>query len=311
MCEECGEPNLVTDLRDPTSAQSVAAPRRATMRRYSLPLHEFRKTVREHHQLGRVPARLRELAHRVFDRTRLDIPITHPSTWGVPPAEDTVDGQVIWVWPEMSYGFLHDIEVLGRRIGEPWQALQPQPDWKIVHFFGYDNSFYHAVLYPVLYKLAFPQWTPDIDYHVNEFYLLDGSKFSTSRRHAVWGKEILGPDSVDAVRYYLSRTRPEGKRTDFTRSAYEAVLHDVLIGTWQKWLADLGERVDKRYDGTAPDAGNWTPEHSAFLGRLGSRLAALTGSLRPDGFSLRQAAAELDGIVQDVVRFTTAERPVS
>ncbi|MCZ9354125.1 class I tRNA ligase family protein [Streptomyces mutabilis] len=310
ICEECGEPNLVTDLRDPTSAQSEAAPRRATMRRYSLPLHEFRKTVREHHQLGRVPARLRELAHRVFDRTRLDIPITHPSTWGVPPAEDTVDGQVIWVWPEMSYGFLHDIEVLGRRIGEPWQALQPQPDWKIVHFFGYDNSFYHAVLYPVLYKLAFPQWTPDIDYHVNEFYLLDGSKFSTSRRHAVWGKEILGPDSVDAVRYYLSRTRPEGKRTDFTRSAYEAVLHDVLIGTWQKWLADLGERVDKRYDGTAPDAGNWTPEHSAFLGRLGSRLAALTGSLRPDGFSLRQAAAELDGIVQDVVRFTTAERLV-
>ncbi|MGW7639340.1 hypothetical protein [Streptomyces decoyicus] len=99
-------------------------------------------------------------------------------------------------------------------------------------------------------------------------------------------------------------------RHDFTRSAYETVLHDVLIGTWQKWLTDLGERVDKRYDGTAPDAGNWTPEHSAFLGRLGSRLAALTGSLRPDGFSLRQAAAELDGIVQDVVRFTTAERLV-
>ncbi|MET7906380.1 hypothetical protein ABZS86_35000 [Streptomyces sp. NPDC005355] len=87
--------------------------------------------------MGRVPTRLRELADRVFDRPRLDIPITHPSTWGVPPAEDAVDGQVIWVWPEMSYGFLHGIEVLGRRLGQPWQALEPQPDWKIVHFFGY------------------------------------------------------------------------------------------------------------------------------------------------------------------------------
>ncbi|MFE9769593.1 class I tRNA ligase family protein [Streptomyces sp. NPDC005808] len=311
ICEECGEPNLVTDLTAPTTAQSQSVPTRATVRRYSLPLHEFRNTVREHHQLGRVPARLRQLARRVFDQPRLDVPITHPSTWGVPPAENTVDGQVIWVWPEMAYGFLHGIEALGQRLDEQWQAREPQPDWKIVHFFGYDNSFYHSVLYPVLYKLTFPQWTPDIDYHVNEFYLLDGSKFSTSRRHAVWGKEILGPDSVDAVRYFLSSTRPEGERTDFTHAAYEAALHDVLIGTWQKWLTDLGERVDQRYDGTAPDAGNWTPEHSAFLGRLGTRLAALTGSLSPDGFSLRQAATELDGIIQDVVRFSAAERLVA
>ncbi|MFF5336198.1 class I tRNA ligase family protein [Streptomyces sp. NPDC013181] len=311
ICEECGEPNLVTDLTDPASARSGTAPGRATLRRYSLPLHEFRETVREHHRLGRVPARLRELAHRVFDRPRLDLPVTHPSPWGVPPAEDGVDGQVIWVWPEMSYGFLHGVEALGRRLGEPWRALEPQPDWKIVHFFGYDNSFYHGVLYPVLYKLAFPGWTPDIDYHVNEFYSLDGGKFSTSRRHAVWGKEVLGPDSVDAVRWFLSSTRPEGARTDFTHDAYEAALHDVLIGTWQKWLTGLGERVVEHYDGTAPDAGNWTPEHWAFLGRLGSRLAALTGSLRPDGFSLSRAAAELDGMVRDVVRFSAAERLVA
>ncbi|MGP3948150.1 class I tRNA ligase family protein [Streptomyces sp. 7N604] len=303
ICEECGEPNLVADLADPESAQSAAVPRRAAVSRYSLPLHEFRETVREHHRLGRVPARLGELAHRLFGRPRFDVPVTHPSTWGVTPAEKATEGQVIWVWPEMSYGFLHGIETLGGRLGEEWKALAPRPDWKIVHFFGYDNSFYHSVLYPVLYKLAFPDWAPDIDYHVNEFYLLEGSKFSTSRRHAIWGKEILGPDSVDAVRYFLSSTRPEGVRTNFRRAAYESMLQDTLIGTWQEWLNDLGRRIDERHAGIAPDAGNWTPEHSAFLGRLGNRLAALTGSLSPDGFSLRQAAAELGGIVEDVVRF--------
>ena len=88
----------------------------------------------------------------------------------------------------MSYGFLHGIEALGAAPGRGWQADKPEADWKIVHFFGYDNSFYHAVLYPVLYRLAFPDWTPDIDYNVNEFYLLDGSKFSTSRRHADLGQ---------------------------------------------------------------------------------------------------------------------------
>ena len=264
-----------------------------------------------HHRLGRVPARLRELAQRIFDRGRLDLPISHPAAWGVPPLEPGGDGQVIWVWPEMAYGFLHGIESLGRRLGREWRAAEPQADWKIVHFFGYDNSFYHAVLFPSLYRLAFPDWTPDIDYNVNEFYLLEGSKFSTSRRHAIWGKEILGPHSVDAVRFFLSLTRPEGRRTNFDRREYETLLRDTLIGTWQRWLNDLGARVDARYGGAAPDAGVWTPEHTAFLNRLDVRLAAVTASLGADGFSLNQAAAELDGIVADVLRFTRLEQPAA
>ncbi|MFI9648331.1 class I tRNA ligase family protein [Streptomyces sp. NPDC052040] len=307
ICEECGEPNTVVDLADPRSAGSAAAPRRAPLARYSLPLHEFRDEVAAHHRAGRVPARLRELGDRLFARQALDIPLTHPSSWGVAPSETEVDGQVIWVWPEMSYGFLHGIQSLGSRLGRDWKAAEPAEDWKIVHFFGYDNSFYHSVLYPVLYGLAHPGWEPDIDYHVNEFYLLEGSKFSTSRRHAIWGKEILTPDSVDAVRYFLSRTRPEGERTNFRRADYAETLDTTLIGTWQRWLHDLGARITKHYDGTAPDAGNWTPEHSAFLARLGARLDAVGGSLRADGFSLNQAAAELDGLVADTVRFAELE----
>ncbi|HKB30947.1 MAG TPA: class I tRNA ligase family protein [Streptosporangiaceae bacterium] len=311
ICEECGEPNVCTDLADPRSRRSGEPAGQDKITRFSLPLHEFRSEVAAHHRLGRVPARLRELADRVFSRAWLDLPITHVSDWGVRPAEPDADGQVIWVWPEMAYGFLHGIELLGQRLGQPWQAGAPEPDWKIVHFFGYDNSFYHGVLYPVLYRLAFPDWEPDIDYHVNEFYLLSGEKFSTSRGHAIWGTEILGPRSVDAVRFYLAATRPEGRRTNFDPAEYETAVRDTLIGSWQRWLNELGERVEHRYGGHAPDAGVWTPEHTAFLRRLSGRLAAVTGCLGPDGFSLSQAVAELNGIVEDVRRFAALEYAVS
>ncbi|UED86250.1 class I tRNA ligase family protein [Streptomyces profundus] len=307
ICEECGEPNTVVDLVGPRSRTSDAEPRRAPLARWSLPLHLFREEVATHHTLGRVPARLRELGDRLFARAALDIPLSHPADWGVPPAEGDTEGQVIWVWPEMSYGFLHGIQALGARLGREWRAAAPEQDWKIVHFFGYDNSFYHSVLYPVLYRLAHPGWTPDIDYHVNEFYLLEGEKFSTSRRHAIWGKEILTEDTVDAVRYFLGRTRPEGERTDFRRAEFASALDGTLIGTWQRWLGDLGVRIAKHYDGTAPDAGTWTPEHSAFLARLGRRLDAVTGALRADGFSLNTAAAELDGLVADTLEFSRRE----
>lgn len=301
ICEDCGEPNACVDLVDPRSGRSDVPPRPGSVIRYSLPLHELRSDIAAHHRLGRVPGRLTELADRLFRRARLDVAITHPARWGVSPVEPGVDGQVIWVWPEMAYGFLHGIESLGRRIGQAWHADAPQQDWKIVHFFGYDNSFYHAILFPALYRLAFPDWVPDIDYHVNEFYLLEGAKFSTSRRHAIWGKEIAGPHSVDAIRFFLSRMRPEGRRTNFERGPYEAVLRDTLIGTWQRWLNDLGARVEKHHACTVPEADDWTAEDLAFFDRLGTRLAAVTASLGRDSFSLNEAAAELHGIVEDTI----------
>jgi len=307
ICEECGEPNLVADLGDPASRDSQAPPRRADVERYTLGLHEFAEVVADHHRLGRVPARLRELAERVFDRERLDLPVTHPSAWGVAPAEDALDGQVVWVWPEMSYGFLHGIERLGADLGERWSRDEPDRDWKIVHFFGYDNSFYHSILYPVLYRLAFPEWNPDIDYHLNEFYLLEGEKFSTSRRHAIWGKEILTPDTVDAVRYHLCRTRPEDERTDFRRAEFDRVVAETLVGRWEDWLRGLGERIDRDHDGRAPDAGTWTGEHTAFLARLSIRLEEATAALSPEGFSLRRAAEVLDDIVDDARHFSRVQ----
>lgn len=311
ICEDCGEPNFCHDLAAPVTRHSETPPTVGTASRYMLPLHDFAEAIAEHHHLGRVPARLRELTERLFARGAVDVPVSHPSAWGVPPTGEDAGGQVIWVWPEMSYGFLHGIAELGKRLGRELRADDPQQDWKIVHFFGYDNSFYHAILYPVLYKLAFPGWAPDIDYNLNEFLLLDGAKFSTSRRHAIWGKEILTPDSVDAVRYYLSRIRSEGRRTNFELPAYEAAVRDTLIDGWQRWLTELGERVGKGYDGLAPDAGTWTPEHTAFLARLTSRLTAAAGALGQDGFSLNLAVAELDGLVADVRRFAAQEAAVS
>jgi methionyl-tRNA synthetase len=307
MCEECGEPNFCADLVEPKSGLSAAQPRVDELTRYMLALHELMPAVDAHHRLGRVPARVRELAGRLAQRERLDVAITHPGEWGVPPQESLLPGQNIWVWIDMAYRFLYGIEAIGRRQGEQWDAQSPQGEWKIVHFLGYDNSFYHAIFCPALYKLAHPDWTPDIDYHVNEFYELDSDKFSTSRGHAVWGKDILGPESVDAVRFHLSRTRPEGRRTNFTMKEYEATLHDTLIGTWQRWLDDLGTRVATEYGGEVPDAGIWTPEHTGFLARLGTRLAELTNALAEDGFSLNRAAAALNGIVEDVVAFRRDE----
>ncbi|HUC56099.1 MAG TPA: class I tRNA ligase family protein [Streptosporangiaceae bacterium] len=307
ICEICGEPNFCVDLTDPQSAIGAATPRAGTIIRYMLPLHELRDELLEHHSVGRVPAKVRELAHRLFSRDRLDMALTHPSDWGVRPVQDDVPGQVIWVWIELGFGFIYGIETLGRKLGKDWKASDPQDDWKIVHFLGYDNTFYHSIFSPALYKLASPSWTPDVDYNVNEFYLLDGDKFSTSRRHVIWGKDILRPDNVDAIRFYLALTRPETRRSNFTIEEYEAMVTGTLVGRWQAWLDDLGARVSQRYAGAAPDAGIWTPEHTAFLASLQNSRDEITAALGQDGFSLNQAARALDEVVTKALRFRDSE----
>jgi methionyl-tRNA synthetase len=311
ICEGCREPNFCVDLTSPRATFSEASPVEGSISRYTLKMLELADEVAGHHRLGRIPAGVKELADRLMRRDSLDVAVTHPSSWGIAPSEPGVPGQMIWVWIDLAFNFLHSIEMLGRSEGRAWRADDPSAEWKIVHFLGSDGTFYHPIMFPAMYRAAYPRWTPDIDYNINEFYLLDGSKFSTSRRHAIWGKEVLNPQTVDSFRFYLALTRPEGRRTNFERQAYQAYHSDVLIGRWQRWLNDLGSRVEKNFAGVAPDAGIWTPEHTAFLARLDNRLAAVTGALGQDGFSLNQAAAALNGIIDDVIAFCERENALA
>ena len=69
---------------------------------------------------------------------------------------------------------------------------------------------------------------------VNEFYTLDGSKFSTSRNHAVWANELLGKEDPSIVRLFLAWDRPDRYQSDFTWNSFRAFADQVgplLAGT--------------------------------------------------------------------------------
>jgi methionyl-tRNA synthetase len=57
---------------------------------------------------------------------------------------------------------------------------------------------------------------------VNEFYALEGLKFSTSRRHAVWAEDFLATEDPAVARLYLGWDRPSGFESDFTPAGYAA-----------------------------------------------------------------------------------------
>ncbi len=309
ICEQCGEPNTCADLVAPRACAGEARPLPDEVPRWTLDLAASAADIRAHQLRSRMPPRILALTDRVLAKGQ-KIAVSHPSAWGIRPAAglEGAEDQVIWVWPEMAYGFLYGIEALGARQGKGWDKAAPSDDWKIVHFFGYDNSFYHAILYPALYAASSPGWTPDIDYHVNEFYLLDGQKFSTSRRHAIWGKEILSPTTVDAVRLYLSLTRSEIDRTNFSLPEFDTFVETRLIDGWEGWLNRMGRRIDEDFGGVAPDAGTWSADQCAFIAELDGFRREAGLALGAQGFALNRATRCLLDLAAAAERFGQSQR---
>ena len=93
---------------------------------------------------------------------------------------------------------------------------------RLWHFLGIDNAFYYGVLCPAVFAAAGMPPGVLAGLVVNEFYTLDGLKFSTSRRHAVWAEDFLGTEDPALVRLYLGWDRPAGFESDFTEAGYAA-----------------------------------------------------------------------------------------
>jgi methionyl-tRNA synthetase len=116
----------------------------------------------------------------------------------------------------------------------PARVLRPEADtlaervaaWREIdgvwHFNGMDNTFYFAVLYPAILAAAGVPTPKARGAVVNELYLLDGKKFSTSRNHALWADEFLAAEDPELVRLYLSWDRPDRYESDFTLESYRA-----------------------------------------------------------------------------------------
>jgi methionyl-tRNA synthetase len=117
---------------------------------------------------------------------------------------------------------------------------------------------------------------------VNEFYTLDGAKFSTSRNHAIWANELLHKEDPSIVRLYLAWDRPDRYRSDFTWHSFQAFADRV-----KPLLAD-GTDAAQTLD-------------PALAAREVARGEA---ALRPAGFDPALAARSLIGLLEGGVRDT-------
>jgi methionyl-tRNA synthetase len=217
-CEACGAFTTAENLGRVQCARCGGAPESFTVVIPQLRLESFRAALTEAWSSALMPVRVRSLIGYYLARGLPDVPLAYPTDWGVCLG----DGQRVDVWVEMGLGLLTGI---AQRISPEAVGLDGYvAAWRHVserwHFLGIDNAFYFAILFPCLFTAAGLDPGGLGGLVVNEFYLLDGLKFSTSRGHAVWAHEFLADEDPAMVRMYLCWDRPDRFESVFTRDAY-------------------------------------------------------------------------------------------
>jgi methionyl-tRNA synthetase len=293
LCERCAWPNSCVDLIDPRCNLCGDTPTTSTLLRLVFPLSAYADTLRRYHESAVLSPQLEALCDELLASGLPDIAVSQPMPWGVPVTIPGFEHQRYFVWAEMVPGYLSalaDSLHLRGRAAADWRDEWNRAD--AVQFFGWDNGYFHTLLFPALMAAYDAELRLPAALLTNEFYQLDDLKFSTSRQHAIWGNSFLAVVSADVCRFVLALDRPEHRQTSFSLERFHALANDELAGRWQGWLEGVVARA-----AALPGAVALTPSHARFVCGLETLAADCLQSYSAEHFSTGRVARALVELV--------------
>lgn len=290
-CESCAWPQESDGLVAPRCHFCGEAPTVVDEERVVLPVERYRKALQNYLESLDLRARPREFVKQLLATPLSDAAFTRKSSYGVPVPLPGWDGYVIDTWFAGLCGYLFSLDTLqdalrSERTG--WEVWS-DTDTAVVHFLGFDCLYSHAIFWPALCMAEESLVLPE-QIVANEFYQLEGLKFSTSRGHAIWGSEFFEEHAADAVRFHLARTSPETEETSFYRRRFDTTA--LELGTYFEDTAELLIGMIRRsYAGRVPHVELTAPGKYTTMAQ--ERVDRIAGAFDVRDFSLMSAAQEL------------------
>ncbi|MGW4752271.1 class I tRNA ligase family protein [Streptomyces chartreusis] len=290
VCEGCGHPNNADELLGARSVLEPDSP--VTTREVTilvLPMEEYRERLTSYfaERLGRWRPHAAQLVRELLARPLPEIPVTVPGDWGIAAPFPETPGQILYPWVEAMPAVMYSTWWSADRRGERTEAVDEL--WRagsgteLVYFHGFDNVYHWGLLDLVLLMAHGDRYVLPEANISNEFYDLEGEKFSTSRNHLIWSADLLAEVPRDLVRFYLALTAPEFQRTDFSTAALTEVTERRLIGPWN--------RLAEALNALAPaGAGSPLPTTATGRDRAASIIERFRLTYELDGFNLGRSA---------------------
>jgi methionyl-tRNA synthetase len=190
-------------------------------------------------------------------------PITRDISWGVPVPEPGFEDKRFYVWFDACIGYISSAMEWAERIGEPdrWREYWQEPDTRLIHFIGKDNTVFHALVWPALLlgvrEDGEEPFELPYDVPANEFMNLEvvvngeprQMQMSTSRNLAVWLHEALDEFPADPLRFYLASNLPETGDVAFSWREFQSRVNSDLIGNLGNYINRTLSFSEKYFDG--------------------------------------------------------------
>jgi methionyl-tRNA synthetase len=219
-------------------------------------------------------------------------PITRDLPWGVPLPEQDLDGKplgdvaekVLYVWFDAPIGYVSATIEWARDLRkqpELWRRywiVRPgheQQAPRLMHFIGKDNIPFHTIVFPAMLAgqtmapskpgdrlpdgrpLIGPRegerWVLPDAVPANEFYNLEGKKFSTSENWMLDIPRMFEVFGVDALRWYIASSMPETSDSQFTFAGLQATVNAELCDTLGNYAARTLKFNAQHLGGRVPD----------------------------------------------------------
>jgi methionyl-tRNA synthetase len=275
QCDNCGNQLDPTDLINPRSRINGETPRFAEEEHFFFDLPAFAEALGTWltSKQGRWRPNVLRFSLNLLDDLRPRA-YTRDLDWGVPvPLDGWRDrpDKRIYVWFDAVVGYLSASIEWARRSGDPdaWRAWWNKADAESYYFMGKDNIVFHAEIWPAMLlgysgkgdKGGTPGDLGELNLPTevvsSEYLTMEGRKFSSSRRVAIYVRDFLSRYDVDALRYYVAVAGPENTDTDFTWSEFVRRNNDELVATWGN-LVNRSVSFAARNIGSVPAPGELT-----------------------------------------------------
>jgi methionyl-tRNA synthetase len=322
QCENCGSWYEAYELIEPHSKITGGPVEVRETTHLYLDLPKFSERLRDYvggqeHWRGSV----RNFILGIIDAGLEKRPITRDISWGVPVPEPGYEDKRFYVWFDACIGYVSSTVEWAENEGEPdrWREYWQEPDTRLIHFIGKDNTVFHALVWPAqLMGVGEDGEEPYVlpyDIPANEFMnlevVVDGERrevqMSTSRNLAVWLHEALDSFPADPLRFYLASILPETSDVAFSWREFQARVNNDLIGNLGNYINRTLSFTERYFDGDLPRPEEFSEEAEevfADFRELERGYEERMLAIRP-----REAFAELLAMGRRANRYFDAQAP--
>ncbi|HQR50815.1 MAG TPA: methionine--tRNA ligase [Methylophilaceae bacterium] len=265
-CEVCGATYSPTELINPYSAVSGAAPERRETEHYFFKLSECEEFLKGWTRSGTLQEEAANKMGEWFSSGLSDWDISRDAPYfgfEIPGAP----GKYFYVWLDAPIGYMASFKNLCAKTGLNFDAYwQKDSQAELYHFIGKDILYFHALFWPA--TLEYSGYRKPTKVFAHGFLTVNGEKMSKSR-----GTFITARSYLEHVRnpeylryYYAAKLNGSMEDIDLNLEDFVARVNSDLVGKYVNIDSRCAGFVSKRFGGElgAIDAGATVEFESAF-----------------------------------------------